>query len=744
MCRKRFLIIASVLCLVIMSSTLTALAHPVSPSADGSSYQTAPDRSVYIRSHRVDVEITNQIARTRIEQVFVNEGQFDAEGTYIFPLPPGVTISDLVMYIDGVPIEAQILEADEARETYERIVRQLRDPALLEYIGRNAIQARVFPIPPGDERKLEIEYTQLLTVENGLINYVYPLRTDHLSQIPVGQLSIRVSVESNDAIGSIYSPTHRIAVDRQGEKSFVAGFETANTKPDNDFSLYYGLAEDEISLNLLTYRESAVEDGFFTLLVAPPVEVDEDEIIPKDVVIVLDQSGSMYGDKWNQAREAAKFVLDNLNPEDRFNIVVFSTGVNIFATEMQPPAETSEAKAWLDGLEAIGGTNIDAALQSALEMTTPQRQSVVLFLTDGLATEGITETAEILDNVEQRSNEDVRIFTFGVGDDVDTFLLDTLSQSHRGASGYVRPLENIDEEVSALYSKISAPVLTNLEMSFDGVAVYDVYPALESLPDLFVGSQLVIVGRYRGSAEEGTLNLRGKVDGETQTFTYENLEFRANAGGDFLIPRLWATRRIGALLNSIRLYGEDAELIDSIVRLSIRYGIITPYTSFLITEDDILSQAGRDRAIEEAEEIADDLSMEASGASAVDAAEQSRSLSESDTAAAPSGTGGAGSGGDGTNFDADVTDGSGFPTSADPNAPGPVQVVADRTFIYRNGVWIDTTYAPDEMTPEQVVFLSDTYFALMEQDERVAQYYALGERVIFVLDGQAYEIVPEG
>ncbi len=722
------------LSIIVLSIFLSGLGTSLASTTSTKLRSTTPQetnfrQNVYIESHQVDVSIRDQVARTRIKQVFVNEGPTQAEGTYIFPLPSGVTISDLTMYIDGVPIESKILERDEARRIYDEIVRQLRDPALLEYVGTNAIQASVFPIPPNEKRTLEIEYNQLLTVENGLIHYVYPVRTRHLSVLPVGQLSIRVEVESNDPISSIYSPSHRIAIDRDGEYRFVAGFETTNTLEANDFSLYYGLASDEINLNLLTYRESADEDGFFLLLVSPPVEVDTERVIPKDVTLILDQSGSMYGEKWEQAIKAAKFVLDNLNPQDRFNIVVFSTGVRKYANEMQPISEVNDAKEFLDNLEAEGGTNIDAALQTALESIDRERPSVILFLTDGLPTEGVTDTAEILENLEIYTTPNVRIFTFGVGDDVDTFLLDQISTRYQGASSYVRPTEAVDEAVSSLYSKISAPVLTNVELEFEGINVYDLQPA--NITDLFVGSQLVIAGRYRGSADNATLKLSGEVDDTVQTFVYDDLEFRANAGGEVLIPRLWATRRIGEMLNAIRLYGENQELIDSIVRLSIRYGIITPYTSFLITEDDVLSQTGRERAVEEAEAAADDLGRTVSGEAAVNSAVQTNEMQDTDFAAAPLPT----------MTSPSATTNTTAPYDGNSTIYEPIRIVGDRTFILRDGVWLDTLYNPDEMTPVEIKFLSEEYFALLDEDERVAQFYALGERVVFVLDGIAYAVI---
>jgi Ca-activated chloride channel family protein len=693
------------------------------------------DQGVIIRAHRVSVEIDNQVAATRIEQVFYNESSRPAEGTYIFPLPVGAAVSNLVMWVDGKPIEAKILDAEEARAIYDRIVRQMRDPALLEYVGAGAIQASVFPIQPFSEVKIEIEYSQLLAVENGLVNYTYPLRTDQFTRRPVEQISINVSVKSNDEIGPIYSPTHRIAISREGKFAFRVGYESSYERAAGDFVLYYGLARDEINVNLLTYRESANEDGFFTLMITPPIQAEADRIIPKDVIIVLDQSGSMFGEKWDQARDAVKFVLDNLNARDRFNIIAFSTGYRIYATDLQPVSEARRAKEWIGGLEALGGTDIDSALKQAMQMVDRERSTVILFLTDGLPTEGETDVADILDNVEAAAPPNVRMFTFGVGDDVDTFLLDQLVQMFRGAGTYVRSGERIDEEVSSLYNKISAPVLTNLAIDFGNVLVEEVYPALP-LPDLFAGTQLIITGRYRNSGSP-TITLTGELDGERKVYRYE-VDFPANAGGEVFIPRLWATRKIGALLNAIRLHGEDPELVESIVRLSIRYGIITPYTSFLIQEQDIFTQTGVEEAQTVFQAQTDQAFGAASGASAVDAAESAANLAAAEAPMPAMTTAPA--------WEREKAgDDSGAPGGYASSAPEgqPIRYAADRTFVWRDGAWIDTLYNADEMTPITVVFLSDAYFDLLDLDPRVGEYLALGDHVLFVWNGQAYEVVPE-
>jgi Ca-activated chloride channel homolog len=635
------------------------------------------------------------------------------------------------MWVDGRPIQAQILDAEQARDIYDEIVRRMRDPALLEYVGAGAVQASVFPIQPGTEVKIEIEYGQLLPVEDALVRYDYPLRTDHLTRRPVEQISISVDVKSNDPIGVVYSPTHPVAIVRDGDFAFRAGYETGRVRPDTDFSLYYGLASDEIAVNLLTYRESAREDGFFTLMITPPVHVAEDRVIPKDVIVVLDQSGSMYGEKWDQARSAVGYVLDHLNSRDRFNVIVFSTGFRVYANDLQPVSEARDAEDWVNGLEAVGGTDIDGALGEAMRMTDRERSTVVLFLTDGLATEGETATSKILDNVEALAPSNVRLFTFGVGDDVDTLLLDQLYQMFRGAGTYVRTGERIDDEVSSLYNKISAPVLTNLELDFGGVRVDDLYPAAP-LPDLFVGTQLIVVGRYRDGGPT-TIRLAGELDGQRKTYTYE-VDFRDRAGGEVFIPRLWATRKIGALLNAIRLNGENPELVDSIVRLSIRYGIITPYTSFLITEDDIFTQSGREEAQSAFQADSEQTFGAVSGSGAVDAAEAAAGLADAQAPmAAP------------TQMRGDK-DENGVPTgaagegAADQQA---VRYVADRTFVWRDATWIDTLYDADQMTPTEVTFLSDAYFDLLDLDPVVGEFLALGEHVLFVWNGVAYEVVPE-
>lgn len=729
---KRLLLAALVLALVGAAVPAVAQIIVPPPPPPGGGVFTNPDW-LKIDYHRVRADIENQVATTQVDMQFTNQGEGLAEGTFIFPLPAGAAVSQLTMWVDGQPVDAKILAADEARRIYNDIVRQYRDPALLEYIGSGAIQASVFPIPPGDSRRIQITYAQVLEVDNGLIHYIYPLKASGQGRRSVAEMSVSVSVRGQDPIGSVYSPSHSIAISRTpgDDTQFRAGFEANNYVPDADFSLYYSISSETISLNLLTYRESARDDGFFLLLVQPPLRVPEARVIPKDVIVVLDQSGSMQGVKWDQARQATAYVLENLNPADRFNLILFSTGWRVYSGRMEGVDAARGAVDWINRQAAEGGTDINGALLAALDGVDAERATTVLFITDGLATEGETRTDAILANLRAAGRPNVRIFAFGVGDDVDTFLLDSIVRDHRGAVTYVRPGERINEAVASLYNKISAPVLTDVELDFGGVTVELVYP--DTLPDLFAGEQLTLVGRYRGDAANVAITLSGQVSGQRQTFTYSGLDFPARAGGEPFIARLWATRRIGDLLNTIRLRGENDELVQSVVSLSVRYGIITPYTSFLIEEDDILSREGRDRAVQQFAQEAEALARSYTGASAVDAAAASQSLRAAaapvavPTMTAPAQAGGAAP--------------SGYDDAHQPELT--IRTVNDRTFILRDGVWIDTAYEPDTMQTTPVAFLSDAYFALLEARPELADYFALGERVIVVLDGVAYEVTAE-
>ncbi|MCB9079393.1 MAG: VWA domain-containing protein [Anaerolineaceae bacterium] len=677
-----------------------------------------------VESLRVDVTIDNQVATTHVEQVFRNDSQWSLEGTYIFPLPEEAAINDFAMWINGDRVEGQLYTKEEARQIYDNIVRRRLDPALLEYVGRDLFQASIFPIEPGDTRRVELEYTQILPVDNGLVQYVHPLTAEKFSQRPLESVAITVNVTSNDAIKAIYSPSHPVSIDRDGRFSALAGWEDFDVRPTSDFSLFYSVSPDDIGVNLLSTKERD-EDGFFTLLIAPNVEAEQ--IVDKDVTLVLDVSGSMEGEKMEQARDALKYVLDNLNEGDRFNIIAFSTGVRAFSTQPEPISKVAEARRFVDNLRPEGSTDINRALLEAIDSADSERPTIVIFLTDGLPTSGTTETPLIVNNIEQAAGSNLRIFPFGVGDDVDTVLLDTLAQRQRGTSAYVRPGERVDEKVSGFYAKVSTPVLADITLDVAGVQLEDTYPY--PLPDLFAGSQLIVTGRYRDGGP-ATVTLTGDVNGQAQTYTFDDLTFASSPrqNAEF-VPRLWATRKVGYLLNQVRLNGENRETIDEIVNLSVRYGIITPYTSFLVEEPEMaLSREGRDMIAQEEFAAAAEAPADVSGGSAVSKAVDQNAMADAEMAAPiPMLT---------------ATPGVGGEMDADGVAALPsVMTVGSKAFVLKDGIWTDTAYDPTLMTTTSLPFPSEEFLDFLTANPDAGQYFALGSNVIVVIDGAAYETV---
>ena len=423
-----------------------------------------------VKYHRVEVTIKDQVATTHVDQVFVNQASFTVEGTYIFPLPEDAAISSFDMTVDGNKYEGKILDRDEARSIYEGIVRQQRDPALLEYVGRGIFQASIFPIPAGAERRIELTYVQVLQQDDGLVHYRYPLDIEKYSAQPIGEVQVKVRVENKTPLRAVYSPTHPLRLERDGERQATALYREANVQPDRDFDLYYSVSSgsEEIAVNLLSYKMSN-EDGYFLLLVTPPIHAPATPI-PKDVVLVLDTSSSMEGDKIDQLRRAADYVLDQLGPDDRFNLVSFSNTIKLFAEEPQPVSLREEGHTFVADLQPQGSTDINRALLEGAAGASDERPTILIFLTDGLPTAGEKDPERIVENVRQNTNKSVRLFSFGVGYDVDTNLLDQLSSGLRGASAYVRPDQAIDEEVSAFYAKVEHPRAGGCDGRFPGRA----------------------------------------------------------------------------------------------------------------------------------------------------------------------------------------------------------------------------------------------------------------------------------
>lgn len=540
-----------------------------------------------MRSANVSTEIKDQVAQTKIEQEFYNPSARRLEGTFYLPLPKGAHLEKFALEVNGKMAQAELLDAGKARRIYEEIVRKAQDPGLLEYLGRDLVKVRIFPIEPHSTKKVQVSYTQLLKSDGGLVEFTLPLSSAKYCAKPVKNLSVKVELECSAGLKTVYSPTHDIDLKRHGERRAVLGLEESETRPEKDFQLFYSTEQKGVGVSLLSYRKAG-EDGYFMLLATPGLTEEKGE--PKDVVFVLDTSGSMAGKKIEQARKALQFCLANLNEDDRFEVIRFSTEAEPFFRGLEPATEKNRAAAeeFVESFKATGGTAIFDALTAAMK-TGPRktdRPFLVVFLTDGLPTTGQTNPEKILEVVtagKEAKRGITRVFCFGVGTDVNTHLLDRITEETRAVSQYVLPHEDLEVKVSSFFGKISDPVLSDLELDFDGASVTKVHPG--KLPDLFKGQQVVAFGRYKKGGKVN-IEVKGKSRGKTQEFSYPARLVNEDTDHEF-IPRLWATRRVGHLLDEIRLHGENSELKDEVTELAKSYGIVTPYTSFLVTEDEV-------------------------------------------------------------------------------------------------------------------------------------------------------------
>jgi len=652
-----------------------------------------------VKYHRVNVEITRQVAKTSIDQVFINNHHRDIEGIFIFPIPEKAAISEFAMYVGNQRIEGEILDRDQARKIYQDIVRRMKDPALLEYMGRDMFRARIYPIPAQGEKRIQLSYTEILQAENNLIKYIYPLNTERFSLRPIDEVVISVKIDSSVPVANIYSSSHKVSVRKESEMKATVGFEERNVKPDQDFILYYSLSRDDIGLSFLNWEEE--KENYYMLLASPPYTSKKEKLLNKNIIFILDSSGSMSGKKIIQAKDAARFIINHLDRNDKFSIIDFDDSVEVFSSELVSADSQNKSRAlhFVDEIEDAGGTNINDALLQALKLTQAGgRPNYILFLTDGLPTVGITRTPNILRNISQSNAFHSRIFVFGVGNDVNTELLDRISTDNRGTSVYVGQRDDLEVAVSSYYEKISSPLLSDLKMTFKGIEVRDSYP--RNLPDLFKGSQLILVGKFRGKGQVSVI-LSGKVGKREKKFVLEKQSLAKDVSFGFL-PRLWATRRVGYLLEEIRLQGERGELVEEVKKLGLKYGIVTPYTSFLVTEKERHRIAA---AAPEAEEAL--RAKKVTGAGAVKMAKVTQVFKAQDRAAQV--------------------------------VSQQIRYKDDKTFYLKDGNWVDSVY--EEGSPvKEVQFNSEEYFRLVSEKPGIAKYLSVAMNLIIHYEGVNYKI----
>jgi Ca-activated chloride channel family protein len=750
-----------------------------------------------VREVAIDARIRDQIAEVHVSQTFHNPGSFELEAEFLFPLPEDGAIQNFVLMVDGRELPGRLLPRDEARRIFEEIVRTKRDPALLEYMGRGLYRTSVFPIPPGADRKVTMRYTRLCHRDRDVVEFSYPLSTQKFTAKPIERLLVTLSLQSKEAIKSVYCPSDLARIDRTGDHDVRVTLERRDVVPSQDFRLVFTLADGSLAASVLSFRPSATEDGFFLLLASPEVKPVESRPQSKTVIFAIDRSGSMAGKKIEQARGAVKAVLNNLRDGDLFNIVVYDDRAESFRPELMRygAAIRDEAVRFVDNIREGGSTNIDSALKTALAMVQDEsRPSYVLFLTDGLPTAGETLELPIADNCRAANVHHARVFCFGVGYDVNARLLDRVSGGNGGTSEYVKPDEDIESHVARFYAKMTSPVLADIRIELPGIDVNRAFP--RAVPDLFDGGQIVWAGRYRQGGKT-TIRLSGKVGTERR-----NLEFPAeladvSGGSSFdFVERLWVVRRLGDLIDQIDLKGQNKELVDELVALSTKYGILTPNTSFLADERVPLHLRAENashsrRALESLAEVQGQLGVDQRGYKqalmqadrAQDAEVPVPRLARSEPRNLPVGGGEslamallAGKptqsikGAPGTPFGLSqnqpgpagmmggmgLTGGArggfvpgsaavGLAPATEPElskVAGKVRQIGAKTFYWKNNRWVDSSVLPGEDAAATVVTqLTDAYFELARsQKAGDNQYLSQAEPVTVKLNGKVYHV----
>jgi len=725
--------------------------HPPRPAPE-------PPHSYRIKQLSIQAGMNDQIAKVQVTQSFVNTGSVPLEVSFVFPLPYDGAIDRLTFMVDGKEFDAKLLDAAEARRIYEGYIRRNQDPALLEWIGMGMFKTSVFPVPPGAERTVTIRYTQICRKAGGLSEFLFPLSTAKFTSQPVEKVDLQINLRSQAALKNVYSPSHNVDIKRPGDNQAIVNYQGTNEVPLSDFRLLFDEGSEAVGARVLSYRPAGGDEGYFLLLLSPEIKKTSDELPRKSIVFVVDRSGSMSGKKIEQARKALKFVLSNLREGDTFNIVAYDTEVESFRPEIQRFNDETRraATAFVDGIYAGGGTNVDGALRVALgQLVDDSRPSYLVFLTDGLPTVGVTAEAQIAANALERNKVRTRLFTFGVGYDVNSRLLDRLARNGFGQSEYVRPNEDIEAHVAKLYQRIGAPVLTDIAVRFelDGVAepaaiVNRVYP--KSAYDLFAGDQLVLAGRYKHSGA-AKVAIEGTVEGKKNRYQFPAQLIDQSADDSFsFIERVWAARRVGEIIDQIDLHGKNNELVEELIGLSKRHGIITPYTSFLADDraPSALAAAGQSRGGREVDSFAGgaggavqgakmarratleqlDALKDESGIRGLALRSEKRQLSEA--ASAPGATFGFRYREAKSDREVEVRT---------------VQTIGRKTFFLRNDAWVDSSI-DDEKPPRKTTIkrYSAEYFELIDRHGReAARFLAIEGTITIELGGKVYEISAE-
>lgn len=687
----------------------------------------------------LDVVIDGQKARCTLKYVIYNPGNSDIEVDFLAPLPQGGTITGLMLFDGKQEMPGNVYNKDEAWQVYRDIVASLKDPALLEYAGRDTFRARIFPVPAKGRQTLELNFDYLVPKNDGQIGFSFPLAGPMtLNRNPVQD--IHVVVKNQPGLSGIYTPSVQADIKHEAGQDAVVTYQSETTPALDKFQLYFQTESGPLGGLILSHKPDKDDDGFFLFLADPALDPKAQAEAAKNVIFVLDKSGSMSGGKFTQATEALRFILERLDEKDNFNLVDYNGSIFSWQPELaaMTPENRKAALAYVNNLRASGNTHIEGALKEAFRMITdPNAPNYIIFMTDGQPTAGETNEMKLAEIAAKANPKNgARLFSFGVGYDVNARLLGRLSGQAGGTTVFVNPDENLEAKVSSFFARITTPALTRPDLK-GTLQVNRVMP--QELPDLFTGQQLVVVGRYPKGGE-ATFTLTGRQGDKEHTYTYKvNLADGPTQDGAF-IASIWAQRRIGEIIDELDLNGHSQELVDELVQLSKKYGILTPYTSFLALENQAITER------EELARFAGD-NMEIMQDTVGESANYQRAMKnemKATAAPAPQAVMAQESLDDMAMYDKRVADlgGTGMGgTSSKVFAPNQW---GNQTFFYKNGQWqAENLTAKDLEKPVNIKQLSDEYYDLakkLQPEEMV--WMTQKEPVIFNHAGVTYLIEP--
>ena len=678
-------------------------------------------------SSTVRIDLVNGVARYEVTETFINRGGRLGEADYLYPLPKGAAFQDLKLSINGELVSGETMNAQQARQIYEQIVAKQRDPALVEWMGYGLLRTRIFPIAPGEEKKVVVRFSQVAEREGDALRLDYfrgPSTSAPREQVnvaPSGRMHFTLSYASNAPYGRPYSPTHDVNPRREGDRMIV--------------EIEGGARELTVLLPVRSAREASIAmlpqaeggDGRYALITLTPPAMTARRTA-RDVTFVIDISGSMSGRKLEQAKAAGRALLATLTEGDRFRIIPFASDVRTFRDgwSAATPDQLAAARAYIDGLEVAGGTNIMGALREALRTEVSDgRLPIVLFLTDGAPSVGESRPAVIADSARAwRGGR--RVFTFGLGSDVNVSLLEQLALGGRGTAQFARPEEDVERMVGITAQRLMAPVVTDLRIHAEGVRLLRTMP--QDAQDLFAGQDLVVLTQYEGTGS-GTLVFEGRTPNGPVRWT-QQVTFPDRETGNNFVPRLWATQRIGWLAAEKRRTGTN-ELDSEIRNLGEKFGIPTEFTSYLVLEPGMV--ANMPASVGGVRRDATTNSFAASGAGMAAApavAADSRFEMAKKASAQRSAT-----------SLASLDEASDALSSRERK----MRANSGRTFVMQGDTWTDTRYRADAKLPVvKVKGYSAAYFALLRALPQLKDAFAMGDKVTIVGKGLVLQVVPDG